>query len=194
VKSITRLSIGLIAVSLALPLWSAIALILFVQPERAQIAAGELHYMFSYENFVHEAGFGRLAISILALLIVFVRRGKVIHPAASHHSSRKPKDHLSLPAKAVPQQLRPNQLQARIKIASLVITQIEMASVYSPQLIQKQFPQVPLRNVGMERTVLVAIIRVHARITEELRGGWTNELCPETNFTSTDQVMLIAHS
>jgi hypothetical protein len=34
--------------------------------------------MFSYENFVHEAGFGRLAISIIALLILFIpyRRGE----------------------------------------------------------------------------------------------------------------------
>jgi hypothetical protein len=78
VKSLTRLSMLLIALSLALPLWSSLYLIPFVQPERAQIAAGELHYMFSYENFVHEAGFGRLAISILGLLILLVpyRRGE----------------------------------------------------------------------------------------------------------------------
>ena len=77
-KSLTRLSIGLIAVSLSLPLWSAFYLIPFVQPERAQIQAGELHYMFTYENFVHEAGFGRFAISIIALLILFIpyRRGE----------------------------------------------------------------------------------------------------------------------
>jgi hypothetical protein len=50
----------------------------FVQPERAQIAAGELHYMFSYENWVHEAGFARLAISVVGLLILFIpfRRGE----------------------------------------------------------------------------------------------------------------------
>ena len=77
-KSITRLSIVLIAISMALPLWSALYLIPLVQPERAQIAAGKLHYMFSYENWVHEAGFGRLAISIIALFIVFIpfRRGE----------------------------------------------------------------------------------------------------------------------
>jgi len=77
-KLITRLSIILIAISLALPLWSALYLIPFVQPERAQIAAGELHYMFSYENFVHEAGFGRLVISVIALLILLIpyRRGE----------------------------------------------------------------------------------------------------------------------
>jgi hypothetical protein len=78
VKSIFRLSIVLVAISLALPLWSTLYLIPFVQPERAQIAAGELHYMFSYESFVHEAGFGRLAISIIGLLILFIpyRRGE----------------------------------------------------------------------------------------------------------------------
>jgi hypothetical protein len=70
VKSLTRFSIVLIAISLTLPFWSALYLIPFVQPERAQIASGELHLMFSYENFVHEAGFGRLAISTIALLIL----------------------------------------------------------------------------------------------------------------------------
>jgi glucan phosphoethanolaminetransferase (alkaline phosphatase superfamily) len=44
----------------------------FVQPERAQIAAGKIDYMFSYENFVHEAGFGRLGISIVTLLILLI--------------------------------------------------------------------------------------------------------------------------
>ena len=77
-KFLTRISIALIALSLVLTLWSALYVIPFVQPERAQIAAGELHYMFSYENWVHEAGFGRLAISVVALLILFVpfRRGE----------------------------------------------------------------------------------------------------------------------
>jgi len=77
-KFLTRLPIILIAISLTLPLWSGLYLIPFVQPERAQIAAGELHYMFSYENFVHEAGFGRLAISIIALLILLIpyRKGE----------------------------------------------------------------------------------------------------------------------
>ena len=77
-KSLTRISIALIAISLALPLWSALYLIPFVQPERRQIQAGELHYMVSYESFVHEVGFARLAISIVALLILFIpyRRGE----------------------------------------------------------------------------------------------------------------------
>jgi hypothetical protein len=78
VKFLGRISIALIAISLALPLWSGLCLIPFVQPERRQIQAGELHYMFSYENWVHEAGFGRLAISVVALLILFIpyRRGE----------------------------------------------------------------------------------------------------------------------
>ena len=77
-KFLTRLSIGLMAVSLSLPLWSALYLIPFVQPETRQIQAGELHYMFSYENWVHEAGFGRLTISVVALLILFIpyRKGE----------------------------------------------------------------------------------------------------------------------
>ena len=77
-KFLARLSIALIAVSLAFPLWTSLYLIPFAQPGRAQIAAGKLHYMFSYENWVHEAGFGRLAISIIALLILFIpyRKGE----------------------------------------------------------------------------------------------------------------------
>ena len=77
-KILTHLSIGLNAISLALTLWSALYLIPFVQPETRQIQAGTLHYMFSYENWVHEAGFGRLTISIIALLILFIpyRRGE----------------------------------------------------------------------------------------------------------------------
>lgn len=78
VRTIRNVSMGLIAISLSLPIWSALYLIPFVQPERNQIAEGQIHYMFSYENFVHEAGFGRLAISIIALLILLIpyRRGE----------------------------------------------------------------------------------------------------------------------
>jgi hypothetical protein len=78
VKFLTRLSIGLMAISLSLPLWSALYLIPFVQPESRQIQAGEIHYMFRYENWVHEAGFGRLTISIIALLILSIpyRKGE----------------------------------------------------------------------------------------------------------------------
>jgi hypothetical protein len=57
---------------------SALSMILFAQPERAQIASGEVHYMFSYENYVHEAGFARLTISMIAAIILFIpyRRGE----------------------------------------------------------------------------------------------------------------------
>ena len=77
-KSLSRLSVVLIAISLALPLWSALYLIPFAQPERAQIAVDEPHSMFSYENLAHEAGFGRLAISMIALLILLIpfRKGE----------------------------------------------------------------------------------------------------------------------
>jgi hypothetical protein len=71
-KNLSRISTAFLAICFALPLWSTLYMISFAQPERAQIKAGELHFMFSYENFVHEAGFARLAISIIALLILFV--------------------------------------------------------------------------------------------------------------------------
>jgi len=53
-------------------------MIVFVQPERAEIAAGKLHYMFSYENVVHEAGIARLTLALIGLLILFVpyRKGE----------------------------------------------------------------------------------------------------------------------
>lgn len=72
---ILRISTVLIASSFVLPLWSALSMILFVQPERA---SGGIHSIFSYENYIHEAGFARLAISIISLLLLFVpyRRGE----------------------------------------------------------------------------------------------------------------------
>jgi hypothetical protein len=71
-KTLTRFSMVMIAIPLIATLWSARWMITFVQPERAQIAAGTLHFMFSYENFVHEAGLARLVLSIIGLLIVFI--------------------------------------------------------------------------------------------------------------------------
>src|SRR5262249_2920719 len=70
----------------------------------------------------------------------------------------------------------PNRLLVRIKIASLVITQIEMASAYSPQLIQEQFLPVPLRNAAMERTASVDTIKEHVHIMVELQNGWNDEV------------------
>src|SRR5262249_32781021 len=92
-------------------------------------------------------------------------------PAASHHSSLRRKNRPFLRAKAALLRLIPNQLRTRIKIVSLVITQIAMASVYSRQRTQEQFPQVPRRNAAMERTALVDTIKERVHITEALRGG-----------------------
>jgi hypothetical protein len=77
-KILTRVSLVLIAIPLVITLWTSLDMILFVQPERAQIEAGTLRYMFSYENFVHEAGFARLALAIIGLLILFIpyRKGE----------------------------------------------------------------------------------------------------------------------
>lgn len=71
-KILTRISTALIAISFGPPLWSTLYMITFVQPERSQVVGGEIHYIFSYENFVHEAGFARLTLSIIALLILFI--------------------------------------------------------------------------------------------------------------------------
>ena len=113
----------------------------------------------------------------------------MIIPAATSHSSLKRKNQLFLPVKAVLQQLRLNQLQTRFKMASLVTTQIAMASACSPQLIQKRFLQVPLHNVAMGRTASAGITREHVHITEELRDGWANELCQVSayRYSSEDQ-------
>jgi len=75
---LTRVSLALIAIPLVVTLWTSPDMIFFVQPERAEIAAGTLRYMFSYENFVHEAGFSRIALSSMGLLILFIpyRKGE----------------------------------------------------------------------------------------------------------------------
>ncbi len=73
-----RVSMGLIAISLLALLGSSPEMILFAQPERGQIAAGTLRSTFSYENFVHEAGFARFTLGAIGLLILFVpyRKGE----------------------------------------------------------------------------------------------------------------------
>ena len=47
-------------------------MILFVQPDRFRIASGDVHNFFSYENYVHEAGFARLTISLVAATLLFL--------------------------------------------------------------------------------------------------------------------------
>src|SRR5262249_29207434 len=44
---------------------------LFVQRERAEIGSGASHYSFAYGNYVHEAGFARVTIALIGLLILF---------------------------------------------------------------------------------------------------------------------------
>jgi hypothetical protein len=77
-KILMRLSMAMIAVPLMAMLWSSHWMIPFVQPERHQIAAGNLNYMFSYEGYVHDVGFARLVLSLVGLLILFVpyRKGE----------------------------------------------------------------------------------------------------------------------
>ncbi|MGA9938242.1 MAG: hypothetical protein WBP92_08360 [Candidatus Acidiferrales bacterium] len=87
-KILTRMSLAMIAIPLVAMLWSARWMILFVQPERAEIAAGRLRFMFSYENYVHEAGFARLVLSIVGLLILFIpyRKGRAMGDRSSWHN------------------------------------------------------------------------------------------------------------
>ncbi len=77
-KTLHRISLVLIAIPLVTILWSSFSMIVFVQPERKEIAAGRLGGMFSYENFVHEAGFARLVLAVIGLLILFIpyRKGE----------------------------------------------------------------------------------------------------------------------
>jgi len=77
-KTLHRVSLVLIALPLVAILWSSPRMMLFVQPERKEIAAGRLGGMFSYENFVHEVGFARLVLAVIGLLILFIpyRKGE----------------------------------------------------------------------------------------------------------------------
>ncbi len=77
-KTARWISLTLVAVPLLAIFWSSFRMIVFVQPERAEIAAGKLDYMFSYENYVHEAGIARLILALIGLLILFIpyRKGE----------------------------------------------------------------------------------------------------------------------
>lgn len=77
-KSLHRISLAFIAVPLLAMLPESLSLIRFVQPERREILAGHMNFMFSYENWVHEAGFARLVLSFVGLLILFIpyRKGE----------------------------------------------------------------------------------------------------------------------
>jgi hypothetical protein len=70
-KSLHRFSLILIAIPLVAVLWSSRWMILYVEPQRAQIA-------YYDENWVHEIGFARLTLSLIGLLVLFIpyRRGE----------------------------------------------------------------------------------------------------------------------
>ncbi len=69
-KSLHRISLLLVAIPLVATLWSSLPMLLFVQHERLEIAGSQVG--FYYANFVHEAGFARLMIAIIGLLILFI--------------------------------------------------------------------------------------------------------------------------
>src|ERR1700722_13511155 len=99
-------------------------------------------------------------------------------PDAIPRGSPKPKNRFFLPVRTAVHQLKLSQTQLRI--TRLATTQIVMVSACSPRLIRTRFPPAQPRSVAMDRTVLVVIIEELARITVELRGGWTNELHSQT--------------
>ena len=76
-KALHRISLVLIAIPLLAILWSSIWMMGFVQFERLEMA-DHPQMLFKFENFVHEAGFARLTLAVIGLLILFVpyRRGE----------------------------------------------------------------------------------------------------------------------
>jgi len=77
-KTLKRISMAMIGIPLVVMLWSAWWLIFYVQPEPTQFAAGTVHFLFSLAPDAHEAGFARIALSIIGLLILFIpyRKGE----------------------------------------------------------------------------------------------------------------------
>jgi len=78
-KTLHRISIAMIGISLLVMLWSARWFIFFEPPTRAQIEAGTSHYVVVSDAMdVHDAGFARIALSIIGLLILFIpyRKGE----------------------------------------------------------------------------------------------------------------------
>ncbi len=71
-KTLHRISLGLIAIPLLVILWSSLSMITFVQPMHTYSSG------FVYANFVHEAGFARIVLAIIGLLILFIpyRKGE----------------------------------------------------------------------------------------------------------------------
>jgi hypothetical protein len=78
-KTLNRISMAMIGIPLLVMLWSARWYIFFEPPTRAQIEAGTSHYVVVSDAMdVHEAGFARIALAIIGLLILFIpyRKGE----------------------------------------------------------------------------------------------------------------------
>jgi cell division protein FtsW (lipid II flippase) len=75
-KSLHKISLVLIAVPLLAALWSSLAMIAYVDQERWYTASGVR--VFGFETFTHEAGFARLTLAVIGLLILFIpyRKGE----------------------------------------------------------------------------------------------------------------------
>lgn len=67
-KILHRISIFLIAIPLLATLWSSVSMIFFVQHERLAGSGVD----FYYGNLVHEAGFARLTLAVIGLLVLFI--------------------------------------------------------------------------------------------------------------------------
>lgn len=76
-RALHKISLVLLAIPLLATLWSSPWEIAYIQPERLQFA-DHPGMFFKYDNFVHEAGYARLAIAIIGLLVLFIpyRRGE----------------------------------------------------------------------------------------------------------------------
>lgn len=75
-KTLHRISLVVIAALLLATLWSSLPMIAFVEHERFYLAGGSP--VFGYETFMHEAGFARLTLAVIGLLILFIpyRKGE----------------------------------------------------------------------------------------------------------------------
>jgi hypothetical protein len=71
-----RVSLFLIAVPLAKMLWSSLSMIAYVDQAPFYSASGIR--VFGFETFMHEAGFARLSLAVIGLLILFIpyRKGE----------------------------------------------------------------------------------------------------------------------
>jgi hypothetical protein len=75
-KTAHRVSLFLIAVPLLAALWSSLSMIAYVEQVPFYSASGIR--VFGFETFMHEAGFARLSLAVIGLLILFIpyRKGE----------------------------------------------------------------------------------------------------------------------